>query len=68
MRKQIGMAVPPKGAEVVLRALLNSIAGIEYPAIPPNITATENSKEHFYANTGALQFGTGSWQNLRSRL
>jgi hypothetical protein len=27
-----------------------------------------DSKEHFYANTGALQFGTASWQNLRSKL
>jgi DNA (cytosine-5)-methyltransferase 1 len=42
VRKQIGMAVPPKGAEVVLRALLQSIAGMNYPAIPSNITATEN--------------------------
>jgi len=37
VRKQIGMAVPPKGAEVVFNAVLASLAGIEYPSISPNI-------------------------------
>lgn len=30
VRKQIGMAVPPKGAQVVFRAILKSFAGIKY--------------------------------------
>lgn len=34
VRKQIGMAVPCKGAEVVFNALLNSYAGNLYPSIP----------------------------------
>lgn len=33
VRKQIGMAVPPKGAEIIFRAILNTFAGIDYPSI-----------------------------------
>ena len=33
VRKQIGMAVPPKGAKIIFDAILNSFAGIEYPWI-----------------------------------
>lgn len=33
VRKQIGMAVPPKGAEMIFNAVLNTFAGIEYPWI-----------------------------------
>lgn len=33
VRKQIGMAVPPKGVEVIFRAILNTFAGIEYPYV-----------------------------------
>lgn len=38
VRKQIGMAVPVRGAQVIFEALLKSFAGIEYPFIEPNIT------------------------------
>ncbi len=38
VRKQIGMAVPPKGAEIIFKAILNSFAGIEYPYIEPSLT------------------------------
>lgn len=38
VRKQIGMAVPPKGAEIIFKAILNTFAGIEYPYIEPNIS------------------------------
>lgn len=38
IRKQIGMAVPPKGAKVVFEAILMTFAGIEYPSIEANIT------------------------------
>ncbi len=37
VRRQIGMAVPPEGAKIIFEALLKSFAGIEYPAIKPNI-------------------------------
>lgn len=37
VRKQIGMAVPPKGVKVIFESLLKSFAGIEYPSIECNI-------------------------------
>ena len=37
VRKQIGMAVPCKLAEVVVTAILNSFAGIEYPWIEASL-------------------------------
>lgn len=38
VRKQIGMAVPCNLSEVVITAILNSFAGIEYPWVEPNIS------------------------------
>jgi DNA (cytosine-5)-methyltransferase 1 len=35
VRKQIGMAVPPEGAQVVFEAILKSFAGIDYDYVPP---------------------------------
>lgn len=35
VRKQIGMAVPPSGAKVVVEAILKTFAGIEYPFVQP---------------------------------
>lgn len=37
VRKQIGMAVPCKGAKIIFEAILKSFAGIEYLTIEPNI-------------------------------
>ena len=37
VRKQIGMAVPCKGAKIIFEAVLNSFAGIEYESIDANI-------------------------------
>ncbi|WP_417555690.1 DNA cytosine methyltransferase [Microbacterium sp.] len=37
VRKQVGMAVPVKGAEAIFTALFKSFAGIPYPSIAPNI-------------------------------
>lgn len=37
VRKQIGMAVPCKGIQIIFEAILKSFAGIEYPTIEPNI-------------------------------
>jgi len=34
IRKQIGMAVPPAGAQVIFEALLKTFAGIPYPFVP----------------------------------
>ena len=38
VRKQIGMAVPPKGAEIIFRAILNTFAGIDYPSVEPSFS------------------------------
>lgn len=35
VRKQIGMAVPPEGAKVVLQAVLKTFAGIDYDWVKP---------------------------------
>lgn len=37
VRKQIGMAVPPKGARVIFEAIIRSFAGMEYPSVPANV-------------------------------
>ncbi len=37
VRKQIGMAVPCKGAEIIFEAILKSFAGIPYDYVEPNI-------------------------------
>lgn len=37
VRKQIGMAVPVRGARIIVEAVLKSFAGIEYESINPNI-------------------------------
>ncbi|MCD8301183.1 MAG: DNA cytosine methyltransferase [Clostridiales bacterium] len=37
VRKQIGMAVPCKGAQIIFEAILKSFAGIEYPYMDANI-------------------------------
>ncbi len=38
VRKQIGMAVPPKAAKIVIEAVLKTFAGISYNYIPPKLT------------------------------
>jgi len=37
VRRQIGMAVPPKLANVIFTSILKTFANIEYPSIVPNI-------------------------------
>ena len=37
VRKQIGMAVPCRGAQIIFEAILKSFAGIPYDSIPSNI-------------------------------
>lgn len=38
VRKQIGMAVPPKGAHVIIEAVLKTFAGVNYQWIPAKLT------------------------------
>ena len=37
VRKQIGMAVPCEGAQVILNALLKTLEGEEYPSVEPSV-------------------------------
>ncbi len=37
VRKQIGMAVPPRGAKIIFEAILKTFAGIEYESMPASI-------------------------------
>jgi DNA (cytosine-5)-methyltransferase 1 len=37
VRRQVGMAVPPKGARVIFEAILNSFAGVDYPWVSPSL-------------------------------
>ena len=37
VRKQIGMAIPPLGAKVILEATLKTLAGVKYDFIEPNL-------------------------------
>lgn len=41
VRRQIGMAVPPEGAQVVLEAMLKTMDGAQYESIRPSIDADE---------------------------
>lgn len=41
VRKQIGMAVPPRGALIILNAILDSFAGIAYPHTAPSINPNQ---------------------------
>ena len=45
VRKQIGMAVPPKGAKAVIEAILKTFAGIKYDSVRANIRASNKSIE-----------------------
>ncbi len=42
VRRQIGMAVPPKGAKIIFEALLKTLAGVEYESIAPNVKAHQS--------------------------
>lgn len=48
VRKQIGMAVPPEGAKIILEALLKTFEGIKYDSCEPNVGIYEPKK---YSNT-----------------
>jgi len=38
IRKQIGMAIPPQGAKIILEAILKTLAGVKYEYIEPNLS------------------------------
>jgi len=35
VRKQVGMAVPPSGAQIIIEAILKTLAGVPYPFVAP---------------------------------
>lgn len=37
VRKQVGMAVPPRGAQIIFEAVLKSFAGIDYESVEPSL-------------------------------
>lgn len=43
VRKQIGMAVPPKGAQIIVTSLLKTFAGIKYDFVNPKTTNGSNA-------------------------
>lgn len=44
VRKQIGMAVPPRGVKVIVKAVLDSFAGVRYEGLEPNIEMATKAK------------------------
>jgi len=45
VRKQIGMAVPPKSAKIIIEAVLKTFAGVPYESISPKISNRKNNKK-----------------------
>lgn len=49
VRKQIGMAVPPKGAQAIITAVLKTFAGIPYESIKSSVAnGTSNSQTELF--------------------
>lgn len=44
VRRQVGMAVPPKGAQIIFEAILKTFAGIGYKSTRPNILPLLHNK------------------------
>ena len=55
VRKQIGMAVPCKGAQVVFEAILKTFAGVESPSVPQKIPPLLHPQETTYETEKAVQ-------------
>lgn len=41
VRKQIGMAVPPRGAKIIFEAILKTFAGVDYESVQSNYDANQ---------------------------
>jgi DNA (cytosine-5)-methyltransferase 1 len=60
VRKQVGMAVPPEGAKIIIEAILKTFAGVEYPyteARWKNIIEIKNKfkRKHMKENDNSRQ-------------
>ena len=49
VRKQIGMAVPPRGAQAIVTAILKTFAGLPYASVKPSIVNNNNQEKLFKA-------------------
>lgn len=50
VRKQIGMAVPPKGVQIIIEAVLKTFAGITYDWVPPKLTNGNGNGQNYSFN------------------
>lgn len=41
VRKQVGMAVPPKGAQIIFEALFKTLLGIDYVSVPARLSKNQ---------------------------
>jgi len=55
VRKQIGMAVPCKGAQTLFEAILKTFAGVDYPTIQPKFPTLIHSQNETYETEGVDQ-------------
>ena len=56
-RKQIGMAVPPIGAQVVISAVLKTFAGIPYDSVESKITNSETNAQEIASLFDVVEVG-----------
>lgn len=67
VRKQIGMAVPPLGAECIGRALLNTLQGTEYAFTMPSVGVFDGfAKSHLAAVNQPMLFEGGRGASYES--
>ncbi|MDP3962526.1 MAG: DNA cytosine methyltransferase [bacterium] len=57
-RKQIGMAVPPVGAQIIISAVLKTFAGIPYEYIEPKIVSDNADKQELISLFDEVKTGT----------
>lgn len=57
-RKQIGMAVPPIGAQVVITAVLKTFAGIPYEFVESKLTNNETRRQEMVSLFGKIEMQT----------
>ncbi|WP_404332097.1 DNA cytosine methyltransferase [Mesobacillus maritimus] len=50
VRRQVGMAVPPKAAQVIVEAILKTMAGVDYPVDPRGPKWTQSEIEEMIIN------------------
>jgi len=54
VRKQIGMAVPPKAAQAIVAAVLKTFAGVTYDSIPANL-AIDKADQSLFSQSAVLE-------------